>query len=224
MAHQHEPCWSLQNMADIHLVLFDVGGVLGTNGWGRHQRAHAVERFSLDRDDFEDRHGRIIAQWEAAQISMDDYLDRTIFYRPRPFSPEEFRAFMFAQSQPHPEMIALARSLAQNGNRLMTLNNEPFELNQHRIETFGLVDIFSAFLSSCYLGARKPDPIIYQRALSIAQVEAPHVVFIDDRPENLHPAQQLGMRTILATSASEVQRQLEQLPLTLSPESICNSQ
>ena len=122
---------------------------------------------------------------------------------------------MFAQSQPHLEMIALARSVAKAGTyRLMTLNNEPAELNQYRIETFALRDIFNAFFSSCYLGVRKPTPLIYRRALSIAQADPSRTVFIDDREQNLTPAQALGVHTILATTADDVQQRLAALHVT----------
>ena len=42
--------------AEIQLVLFDIGGVLGTNGWDREQRAAAIEHFGLDAEDFQYRH------------------------------------------------------------------------------------------------------------------------------------------------------------------------
>ena len=202
-------------MPDIDLILFDVGGVLGTDGWDRHQRASAVENFALEKDQFESRHQDAISWWEEGRMTMAEYLDATVFYQPRPFTREAFSAFMFAQSKPCPEMIALARALAKAGTRhLMTLNNEPAELNQHRIEIFALRDIFSAFFSSCYLGVRKPTPLIYRRALSIAQADPSRTVFIDDREQNLTPAQSLGIHTIQATTAADVQRQLATLNVT----------
>jgi hypothetical protein len=40
----------MEAMADATIthVFFDIGGVLGTNGWDRHERAKAVSRFALD--------------------------------------------------------------------------------------------------------------------------------------------------------------------------------
>ena len=204
-------------MPDIELIFFDVGGVLGTDGWDRNQRAAAVEHFSLDQDDLAARHETVIKKWEAGEITLDDYLDTTIFYRPRPFTRDEFRAFMFAQSQPYPEMIALARALADTGRyRLMTLNNESPELNCYRIDTFGLADLFNAFLSSCYLGVCKPDSLIYERALCIAHTRPECAIFIDDRPENLAPAQALGIHAVHATTVDDVRQRLAALHVTLS--------
>jgi putative hydrolase of the HAD superfamily len=116
---------------------------------------------------------------------------------------------MFAQSQPHPETIVVARRLASRGDALlMTLNNEASELNLHRIATFGLRDIFSAFFSSCWLGVRKPSRTIFERALNIAQVPAEDVLFVDDREQNLLPARALGFETHHYKSADGLEREL----------------
>lgn len=193
---------------DLTHVFFDIGGVLGTNGWDREQRARAVERFGLD-PEFERRHQEMIGDWEAGRITMDEYLETTVGYCPRAFSKEEFVAFMLAQSEPFPESIEVARLLAARGRvRMMTLNNEPAELNEHRIELFGLRGIFSAFLSSCWLGVRKPLRLIFERARGIAQADPPRALFIDDREQNLVPARALGFQVLLFTGAAELEREL----------------
>ena len=59
----------------IDLVLFDIGGVLGSNGWDREQRAAAVEHFGIDPEDFQYRHEETVGALEAGQISLDEYLE-----------------------------------------------------------------------------------------------------------------------------------------------------
>jgi putative hydrolase of the HAD superfamily len=203
-------------MHTIELIVFDIGGVLGTNGWDHEQRSAAAERFGFDLNEVEARHGDAMPPWEEGRISMDEYLDIAVFWKPRPFSREELRDFIFAQSQPYPESIALARALRATGRyRMATLNNESRELNQHRIRYFGLLGLFDAFLTSCYLMVRKPVHSCYERALGIAHVAPDRVVFIDDREQNLAPARSLGMHTIHFTSASETAMQLAALGVTL---------
>lgn len=198
---------------DITHVFFDIGGVLGTNAWDHEQRAHAVERFGLDHE-FESRHQEVVGEFEAGRLSLHDYLESVIFYCPRSFSREEIVAFMFSQSEPFPESLAIARELSRRpGLRLMTLNNESAELNLHRIAAFGLREMFSAFLSSCWLGVRKPQPVIFERALHIAQVKPERAVFVDDREQNLTPAKALGLQTIHFTSADGLRESLKALGL-----------
>ena len=129
-------------------MLFDIGGVLGSNGWDREQRAAAIERFGLDAEDFQYRHEETVGALEAGQISLDEYLDVTVFCDDRAASAAtEFKAFMFAQSVPWPDSIAVARDLAESSSvRMATLNNESEELNVHRIDAFGLRDDLSDVL------------------------------------------------------------------------------
>jgi putative hydrolase of the HAD superfamily len=193
-------------------VFFDIGGVLGTNGWDRHERAEAIARFGLDGDDFERRHEDAAGSFEAGRMTMDEYLDYTVFCEERPFSRDDFKVFMRGCSQPFLESIQVARDLAgARRHVLMTLNNESEELNVHRLRTFGLVPLFSAFFSSCWVGAVKPTRQIYEAARDLSQAEPARSVFIDDRAQNLTPAAALGMKTILFKDAAQLRRDLAAL-------------
>ena len=190
-------------------VFFDIGGVLGTNGWDSEQRAAAAELYDLG-SEFEPRHREIVGDWELGRLSADEYLDIAVFYEPRDFSRADFLACMKDQSRPYAASIALARRLAREERvRLFTLNNESAELNQYRIEKYGLRDIFDAFLSSCWLGVRKPTQRIYTAALAIAQAPPEHSLFIDDRPQNLAPAAARGMQTILYENPEQLAAALQ---------------
>ena len=194
-------------------IFFDIGGVLGTNGWDGEQRLRAIERFALD-PEFESRHEELAGDWESGRLTLADYLESAVFFTPRPFTPNEFTAFMFAQSEPYSDSIAIARRVAARGDIvLMTLNNESDELNVHRIRTFGLRDIFCAFFSSCWLGVRKPSRTIFDRALNIAQVPAKDVLFVDDREQNLVPARALGFKTHHFTGATSLEHELAERSL-----------
>jgi len=124
-------------MGEITSLFWDVGGVILTNGWDRASRKQAAEKFDLDWEDFQDRQELVMPQLENGQMTLEQYLERTIFYRARPFTKDEFKAFMFAQSQPKPEMLSIVERLARSGKFLMaTVNNESVELNLYRIEKF----------------------------------------------------------------------------------------
>jgi putative hydrolase of the HAD superfamily len=199
-------------MPKISAVYCDVGGVLLTNGWDQGQRAKLVERFGLDGSDFEGRHQMLSAAFENGQLDLDQYLDRTIFYRPCPFRKQEVRDFMYAQSEALPDSLALIARLAQTRKVfLATLNNESRDLNFHRIEKFRLRNYFSVFFSSCYLGVAKPHPQIYRLALDLSQRQPPECVFIDDRSLNLECARRLGLHTIQFLNAGQLENDLRTL-------------
>ena len=198
-------------MAAITTILFDVGGVLLTNGWGRESRRAAADKFNLDWEEFSDRHEKLAQAIETNRLTLADYLDRAVFFRPRPFSREEFREFIFAQSQPLPESLTILAELSRSSKYfLATINNEMLELNAYRIEQFGLREYFSAFFSSCYLGLWKPDEAIYRTALQILQRSPEECIFIDDREVNLECPQKLGMRTIRFEGPTELRTELHQ--------------
>jgi putative hydrolase of the HAD superfamily len=195
----------------ITTIFFDIGGVLLTDGWGHDSRRAAAAQFKLDWDDFTDRHEKVAHLIETNRLALERYLDLVIFYRPRSFSRDEFRDFVFAQSQPKPESLEIAHQLAGLKKYFMaTLNNEILELNLYRIEHFDLCKDFSVFFSSCFLGLRKPDEAIYRAALSVTQRAADQCVFIDDREVNLECPRALGMHTIHFQDAIELRNQLRQ--------------
>jgi len=196
----------------ISAIFWDVGGVLLANGWDRAQREKALEQFHLDREEFNDRHEMLVSSFERGKISLDEYLDRTIFYRSRPFTRDEFRQFMFALSQPKSDELAVAQELSRSGKYLMsTINNESREMNLYRIEKFGLREIFDIFISSCFVGLRKPERDIYRLALEITQKVPAQCCFIDDRDLNLESAEKLGMQTIRMQTVEQLRQELRKL-------------
>jgi len=199
-------------LANITAIFWDVGGVLLTDAWDHEQRQRTLKQFDLDEVEFESRHEMLVSSFERGKISLHDYLDRTIFYPPRSFTEEAFTRHMFSLSQPDPEALQLARELTHSGKYLMsTINNESKELNLFRIQTFGLREIFSLFVSSCFVGLRKPEEGIYRLALEITQRPPEECCFIDDRQLNLDSAAKLGMRVIRMESAQQLRQEFAKL-------------
>ena len=197
-------------MAEITTLFWDIGGVILTNGWDRVSRKEATTAFHLDWEEFEDRHDLSFPAFDSGQITLNEYLDRTLFYRTRPFSREEFTAFMFAQSKEYPGSRAILDTLARTGKYFIgAINNEPLELNEYRIEAFHLRRDFLVFFSSCYVRSRKPEEHIFRVALEVTQRKPEECVFIDDRPLNLESPRRLGMNTIHYQNPDQLRSELE---------------
>ncbi|MGD0787311.1 MAG: HAD-IA family hydrolase [Terracidiphilus sp.] len=200
-------------MFPFDAILFDVGGVLLTNGWDRREREAAIEHFHLDLAAFEARHQAPYDAWERGAISVEAYLDATIFCEPRRFSHDDFFGFMLNQSKLLRDgALGILEELAASGKFLLgALNNEPRESNEYRFECFGLRNYFQVALSSCYLGLRKPEPAIYLRALDILGGPAERILFIDDRAENVAGAAAAGMKAIRFVGADALRQELKHL-------------
>ena len=212
-------------MFPFDVILFDVGGVLLTNGWDHRERAAATERFHLDAG-FEVRHLAHDDAWERGAISMDAYLDAVIFNEPRNFSRDEFVDFVFAQSRLlRSGAMGILKHLAASDEYVLgALNNEARETNEYRFSKFGLREYFSVALSSCYLGLRKPESAIYHRAIDILGGPVKRILFIDDRQENVEGAAAAGMKAIRFQSADALLREFVNLGVLQEPamEVICN--
>lgn len=98
-------------MTEITTLFLDIGGVILTNGWDHRIRELASKRFDLDYGELNERHHLTFGTYEEGKLTLDQYLDRTVFYKERPFTKLEFREFMHAQSKPYPEMLQLIRDL-----------------------------------------------------------------------------------------------------------------
>lgn len=199
-------------MPRITTMFWDIGGVILTNGWDHNSRRAAAEKFRLDWEDFEGRHELSFPAFDSGLISLNEYLDRTLFYRPRPFTRETFIAFMFEQSKEYPEARAVLDAVARSGKYLIgAINNEPFELNEYRIKKFDLRRDFLVFFSSSYVHSRKPEETIYRMALEITQRPAEECIFIDDRPLNLENPRRMGMNVILYQNPAQLGTELQKL-------------
>lgn len=196
-------------MAKITALFWDIGGVILTNGWDRGSRKEAASVFHLDYEEFQDRHDLSFPAFDSGQITLNEYLDRTLFYRPRSFTREEFTAFMFAQSKEYPESRAVLDAACRVGKYFVgAINNEPLELNQYRIEAFDLRRNFQVFFSSCYVRSRKPEEHIFRAALEVTQRPPEQCIFIDDRPLNLECPRRLGMNVVHHQNAEQLRGEL----------------
>ncbi len=185
-------------VSKIKVVFMDIGGVMLTNGWDHESRAKAAEVFAFDYTEMNILHNFIYNVFEIGSISLDEYLDTVVFDKPRDFTKYQFKDFMYSQSVELPQMLAWLKSWKRKINLpVFAISNENEELNNYRIQTFNLHELFDGFFSSCYVGYRKPDPRIFKTALEITQVKPDECIYFDDRPMLVNAAKKLGMNSML---------------------------
>lgn len=197
----------------IKILFSDIGGVLLTNGWGHESRMAAAEKFKIDYEQMNILHNFIFNVYEIGKISLNDYLDTVIFNKQRDFSKEEFINFMYDQSQLLPDTLSWFVEWKRKHEhvKIISLNNEPRELNQYRIQKFNLHDFFDAFVTSCEVGMRKPDPGIYLLGLGIAQARPEECIYFDDRYMLVQAAKKTGIRAFHHTSFENTKKVMESL-------------
>ncbi|MGZ5051914.1 MAG: HAD family hydrolase [Methylobacter sp.] len=198
----------------ITCAFVDIGGVLLTNEWDHDTRRMAAQHFELDPDELERRHYLNFNTLEEGKLTLEDYLSRVVFHQQRPFTRTQFKNFMFAQSQPFPDMIELVALLKiRRGLRIFAVSNASRELTEYRMQKFRLERFIDGFICSCFIHIRKPDLDFFRLALDIAQVQAHQAVYIENTPMFVQVAEELGIRGIVHTDCNSTSAKLAALGL-----------
>ena len=194
---------------EINTLFVDIGGVLLSNGWDHVSRKKSAEHFGIDYDQMQSRHALAFDTYEVGKLSLDDYLNRTVFYEPRSFSHEDFREFMYAQSRPYIDMIELVKQYKKEyGLKVVAVSNEGRELALHRINQFALNQFIDFFIVSSFVHLRKPDTDIYRLALDVSQVPPDQIVYLEDRPLLIEVARGLGIHAVHHSDVKSTKRVL----------------
>ena len=200
----------MKSKLPVNTIFTDIGGVLLTNGWDRGSRRKAIALFKLDPEETEERHHLTFDTYEVGKITQDEYLDRVVFYKKRTFSRKQFRQFMYDQSRPFPEMLALLSRLKKKyGCKIAVVSNEGRELAEYRIKQFKLNALADFYIVSSFVHFRKPDADIFRIALDTAQVSPQQVVYIEDRAMFVQVAETLGIKGLQHIDHKTTARKLE---------------
>lgn len=114
----------------ITTLFLDIEGVLLSDGWGHEFRRLAAEKFCMDMDELEKRHGLMFVVYEEGRLTLDEYFERVVFYQKRDFTPYQIKDFMFSLTTPHIDMIKLIKKLKENYRlKIVVVSNEAKELN-----------------------------------------------------------------------------------------------
>jgi len=201
----------------IKCLFLDIGGVLLTDGWSHGASKLAVKKFNLDFEELNKRHSEALDTYELGKLTLEEFLDRTVFYKKRSFTPDQFRKFMFSQTKPYPKMIELVRRLKTRYRlKIVVVSNEGRDLNEYRIQKFMLNDFVDVFISSCFVRLRKPDADIFRVALDTVRVLANQVVYIENTPMFVEIAEGLGIQSILHTDYKSTCAKLASFGLEVS--------
>ncbi len=193
----------------VDTLFTDVGGVLLTNGWDHNQRKEAADYFHLDWEDFQARHKQYYDLHETDKITLDQYLEKVIFWKPREFTLQQFKDFMYSLSQPYKEMLGWIPQLKKEFNlRIAVISNEGRDLAEYRFKKFNFKSFVDDFFVSAFVYYQKPDPHIYKIALDVTQKSLGQIVYLDDRENLIEAASKLGFQGIVHTSYESTRQQL----------------
>ncbi len=197
---------------NFKLILSDIGGVLGTNGWDSNVRRTVCKHFGLIESEIAERHRLMFDSYERGYMTFEEYLKRVFFGSPRSFSIDEVRDLAYAQSVPWPENLAFFGQVKKaNRIKLGLISNEGEGITTYRVEKFKLREVADFIIVSHCVHMRKPDRCIWQLGLDLAQVTAGESVYIDDRPMFVQVAAEMGFMAMQHISLASTAEQFEKL-------------
>ncbi|HEX4168447.1 MAG TPA: HAD-IA family hydrolase [Bryobacteraceae bacterium] len=198
----------------FRILYSDIGGVLGTNGWGEEARENICRQFQLDSEEIGSRHRLMFDSYERGYLTFDDYLRHVFFGSDRDFTIEQLREAAYSQSVAWPENIDFLKRVKEKNNlKLALISNEGSGITEHRVGKFKLRELADFMVISHFVHMRKPDPEIWRLALNLAQAQVTESIYIDDRPMFANMAGELGFAAIRHVSLEQTAGQLRRLGL-----------
>lgn len=196
-----------RSLARIDTVIFDLGGVLSVNG----RPSDVVRRFPHDpldavmkvvMGDYGQDTDHPWHRLERGEITMDDYrvtvegLVQEAGLKPDTGATTENRSSDFFRFEPCVPMVDLVHDLRSAGLRVGVLTNNIREFRSLWWSMLDFPAIFHDVLDSHEVGMRKPNPAIYELALSRLEATASRTAFLDDAVSNVKAANMVGLHGI----------------------------
>ena len=110
---------------------------------------------------------------------------------------------------PRDKMFSMTTSLQENGCKTAILSNT--EVPAMRFFYQQRYDMFDVLVFSCLEGVKKPDRKIYELTLNKLGSQPGQSVFIDDKPDYINSAKEVGINTVLFQSMGQVKNELNRL-------------
>jgi len=110
---------------------------------------------------------------------------------------------------PEERLLEWAQTLQANGYKTALLANSHPRLVAHLRRNRPWLRVFDVCVFSSEVRLIKPDPAIFRHTLEKLGVDAPGVLFIDDRFSNITVARTLGIEAIRFTTLTELNKQLK---------------
>ncbi len=100
------------------------------------------------------------------------------------------------------DMVERTRRLRVEGYRTALITNNVVEFRDFWRPLLPLDELFDVVIDSSEVGMRKPDPRIFELALTqMGGIDPTRSVFLDDYPGNITAAEALGMHGVLVEAA-----------------------
>lgn len=177
----------------VDAIVFDIGNVLLSFDFERTFR-RVAPACRVAPEQVVSRLSVLKGPLESGQMSRDVFLRKAAEELEYHGDPAELRAAWQEIFEPIEQTHALVRRLHKRVPLFLLSNTNDLH-TEYFLPRYPVFECFSDAVFSHEVGAMKPDPAIYRAALDRFRVEPSKMLFIDDLPENVAAAAELGIRT-----------------------------
>ena len=194
----------------IKLILFDLGGVLFTDGTSKFIKSVST-RYNIPLERVSDIvNGELGLKYREAQITRDEFWNQLV----SKLSLTEKIIDLENEWISYYELFEKTKEIIiklKEKYKVYYLSNNVKERAERLNEKFDYLKLFDGGVYSHEVKAIKPDPRIYEFALNKAGFPANETVFIDDKESSLEPARKMGIETILFENSDKLEADLIKL-------------
>ena len=190
----------------IKAVIFDYGGVLKKEF---PLTPHIAELFDISVEDVKKFKPQTVPMFKLLNkglISEDEFWSKVapVFNKVAPENHKKLNREIYRKNfSLHKKVFALAESLKNRGLKVAILSNI-VEFQADIIRENKGYDNFDVVVLSYVEKLSKPESDIYKLTIKKLDVKPEECIFVDDKEENLVPAMELGMKTVLAKEPSQI--------------------
>lgn len=196
----------------IRAVIFDYGMVL-SNPQDPVAHRTLIEITGLAPEEFERLYWCYRHEYDLGRLNGATYWARIAHDSGRIFTQEQVAALVendvLMWASINERMLAWAAALQDAGLATAILSNMGPELLRYMRQEFAWLGHFTHHTWSCELRIAKPDPAIYTWTCEQLGVRPEEALFLDDKPENIHAAEQVGLHAIQFRSVEQLRHDLE---------------
>jgi putative hydrolase of the HAD superfamily len=196
----------------IKVIIFDIGGVYLKGSFidfvnksrkllGIDEKFNAKKEITFDKD------------FNRGKISAEKCFQK---YFSIPISDSQMKKIIKIWTntwKPTTNMTQILTKLQKNYRLAALSNSDP--LNSPNYLKKGWYQYFDLLILSHELGILKPDKKIYKITIKKLKIKPNECIFIDDQEDNLKPAKNMGMTTILFKSSIQLKQDLKKIFIKL---------
>lgn len=194
----------------IRTIIFDLGGVYLNRGIWIFRKKYLVGKYGIDEDLARDSFLRHYKQYFSGKIGEEEFWKRHLKDINLGVDWNILREELLESFEPQKGMPNLISKLRKN-YKVGLLSDQTKEWWPYLDKKYGISGNFDFVIISSLTGFHKPQPEIYKIAIENANCGAEECLFIDDLENNLVPARDLGMKTILFENPKQIKKDLENL-------------